>query len=119
MIAAYARNGQEEEASKLFGKIKDEGILSERVTYENVLSAFNQGILATENRLRMLDLDEKCGISPGAELFGNIVDLLGASGQLDEAEKFVYTVPYEPPNAVYSVLTEENKFQFDFKLPLF
>ena len=50
---------------------------------------------------------------------GNIVDLLGASGQLDEAEKFVYTVPYEPPNAVYSVLTEENKFQFDFKLPLF
>jgi pentatricopeptide repeat protein len=119
LVAAYSRNGQEEEALKLFGKIKDEGIISEKVTYEDVLAAFDQGILANDARLRLLGLDEKCGVMPGAESFSNLVDLLGTSGRLDEAEKFVYTVPYEPPNAVYSVLTEENKFQFDFKLPLF
>lgn len=119
LILALVQNGEKEEGLTLFNKIQEEGILSHKASFDDLLSAFNQGALAEDSFYRLLFVNRRSGVMPQAEHFSCLVDILGKDGQLDEAEKFIYNLPYEPPNAVYSKLTEENSFEFNFKLPLY
>lgn len=119
LILALSKNGEKEEGVTLFNKIQEEGILSPAATFDDLLSAFNQGALAEDRFHRLLFVNKISGVMPLAGYFSCLVDVLGKHGQLEEAEKFVYNLPYEPPNAVYSKLTEENSFEFNFKLPLY
>eukprot|EP00250_Pteridium_aquilinum_P011254 c19939_g1_i1 orf=695-3358(-) len=119
LILALALNGEKEEGLNLFTKIQEEGILSNKVTFDDLLSAFQQGSLAEDRFHQLLSVNKRSGVMPQAECFSCLEGVLGKDGQLDEAEKFIYNLPYEPPNAVYSKLTEENSFEFNFKLPLY
>lgn len=118
-ILGLVRNGEKEEGVDLFGKLQEEGIMSTKVTFDDLLAAFELGALADDRFLQLLSVNQRSGVMPQAEHFSCLIDILDKDAQLDEAEKFIYNLPYEPPNAVYSKLTEELSFEFNFKLPLY
>ncbi|MCO5562553.1 hypothetical protein L7F22_016181 [Adiantum nelumboides] len=118
-ILGLVQNGEKEEGLSLFSKLQEEGIVSTQVTFDDLVSAFEQGVLAEDYFLKLLSVNERAGVMPQADHFSTLMDVLGKDAQIDEAEKFIYNLPYEPPNAVYSKLTEELSFEFNFKLPLY
>ncbi|KAH7373938.1 hypothetical protein KP509_17G080200 [Ceratopteris richardii] len=118
-ILGLVKNGQREEGEGLFGQLQEEGIVSNEVKFDDLLSAFEYGALANDCFLKTLAVNRRSGVMPQAEYFSCMEDVLGKDAHLDEAEKFIYNLPYEPPNAVYSKLTEELSFEFNFKLPLY
>ncbi|KAI5080387.1 hypothetical protein GOP47_0005866 [Adiantum capillus-veneris] len=118
-ILGLVRNGEKEEGLSLFSKLQEEGIVSTKVTFDDLVSAFEQGVLAEDRFLELLSVNKRSGVMPQADHFNTLMGVLRNDAQLDEAEKFIYNLPYEPPNAVYSKLTEELSFDFGFKLPLY
>ncbi|GKF12867.1 pentatricopeptide repeat-containing protein, partial [Tanacetum coccineum] len=91
IISGYGLHGKGQEAVALYDKMLTSGIKPDAISVVGVLSACSRSGLVEKG----LDVYDKAisvyGIKPTMEMCSCVVDLLGRSGQLDEALSFIKT----------------------------
>ncbi|GKA87410.1 pentatricopeptide repeat-containing protein [Tanacetum coccineum] len=101
IISGYGLHGKGQEAVALYDKMLTSGIKPDAISVVGVLSACSRSGLVEKG----LDVYDKAinvyGIEPTMEMCSCVVDLLGRSGQLDEALSFIKTMRLEPGPSVW------------------
>ncbi|KAL3499303.1 hypothetical protein ACH5RR_038396 [Cinchona calisaya] len=94
IIAAYGINGSGISALQMFAEIKrSENYNPNSITFTNVLSACAHAGLVEEGFDIFSCMDREYGVEPIEEHFACMVDLLGRSGRIEEAEAFLEKIP--------------------------
>ncbi|KAF5949180.1 hypothetical protein HYC85_015137 [Camellia sinensis] len=93
MIAAYGFHGKGEEAIELFNWMDQVGLDANDITFLSLLYACSHCGLKDKGLQFFNLMIEKYGLEPRLEHYTCVVDLLGRSGCLEEAEGFIRTMP--------------------------
>ncbi|KAM4076219.1 hypothetical protein ACJW30_12G045900 [Castanea mollissima] len=104
MISAYGLNGQGRDAVALFAKMQNLGLSPDSIAFVSVISACSHAGLLEEGRYYFKLMTEEYRIIPRIEHYACMVDLLGRSGQVDEAYSFIKQMPVEPIERVWGAL---------------
>jgi pentatricopeptide repeat protein len=96
MIAGCAQHGHGKDALQLFERMEHAGVKPNHITYVCVLSACSHVGLVDEGRRYFDEMSQKHGITAKVEHFACMVDLLGRTGHLGEAEILINEMPFEP-----------------------
>ncbi|XP_043697753.1 pentatricopeptide repeat-containing protein At2g29760, chloroplastic-like [Telopea speciosissima] len=104
MISGLAMHGDGKSAIALFLLMREEGIQPNRVTYIGVLSACSHVGLVEEGHFHFNEMRYLYKIEPEIEHYGCMVDLLGRSGYLKDAERFIESMPIEPNAVIWGSL---------------
>jgi pentatricopeptide repeat protein len=104
VISGYAQHGEGKEALLFYEQMQKEGMGPNDVTFLCVLSACNHAGLVDEGCHYFYTMCEDHGIAARAEHYACMVDLLGRSGRLDEAEDFIKKMPLEPDAGLWKSL---------------
>jgi pentatricopeptide repeat protein len=104
MIGGYAQHGYGNKALEVFKQMKTEGFEPDRITFVNVLSACNHAGLVDEGHQHFSSMDRDYKIMPTLDHYCCMVDLLGRTGFLQEAEDFIQRMPFEPDASIWSPL---------------
>ncbi|KAK4278049.1 hypothetical protein QN277_015948 [Acacia crassicarpa] len=105
MIGGLAIHGQADEAIKLFTKMNREKKLKPNgITFVGILNAYAHAGMVDGGLALFHSMKEAYGIEPEIEHYGCIVDLLGRAGLLEEAEKFMDSMPMKPNAAIWGAL---------------
>lgn len=104
MIVSYAQHGNGAEALKLYEAMKSEGVEPDAVTFVGVLSACSHAGLVEEGYFHLNSMFKDHGIEPHLCHYACMVDLLGRSGRLKEAEIFISNMPIKPDALIWGTL---------------
>ncbi|KAK6151123.1 hypothetical protein DH2020_016055 [Rehmannia glutinosa] len=96
MIAGYAQHGLGIESLLLFEQMLEKHIAPTSITFVSVLSACAHTGRVEDGQKYFYIMKEKFKIESEAEHYTCMIDLLGRTGKLDEAEKLIETMPYNP-----------------------
>ncbi|KAK0597569.1 hypothetical protein LWI29_026595 [Acer saccharum] len=89
LIDGYAHHGLGPEAIILFERMIEQGVVPNAATFVGILSACGHAGLVNEG-MNFFHSMEKCyGVTPTIKHYTCVVDLLGQSGQIKEAEEFI------------------------------
>ncbi|OMP05703.1 hypothetical protein COLO4_08629 [Corchorus olitorius] len=100
LISSFAMHGMGKEAVASFQRMEQEGWKPNRVTFLSVLNGCSHGGLV-EQGLRFFEkMVNDCKILPDIKHYGCLVDMLGRTGRLEEAEKIALEIPCEIANEV-------------------
>lgn len=104
LIIAYGVNGDGKTAIRVFHELKRSGIQKPNaITYVNTLAACVHAGLVKEG-CEIFEHMKNDEIDPGMEHYVCMVDLLGRSGRLTEAEEFIEKMPVQPTSSVWGAL---------------
>ncbi|GAV82423.1 PPR domain-containing protein/PPR_2 domain-containing protein, partial [Cephalotus follicularis] len=95
LINGYRLHGDGQAALDLFQQMQLSGVRPDDVTYLSVLSACSHAGLVEQGWIIFKSIKEN-GISPKMEHYACMVDLLGRTGYLDEADDIVKKLPGKP-----------------------
>ncbi|XP_076941993.1 pentatricopeptide repeat-containing protein At2g03880, mitochondrial-like [Bidens hawaiensis] len=101
LISAFARHGHFEKAREAFHEMVHTGLQPDHVTFVAILSACSHGGLVDEGLEYYSMMSTKFGVDVGIEHCVCIIDLLGRSGRLLEAENFINKMPVPPNDFVW------------------
>ncbi|MBA0855872.1 hypothetical protein Goshw_020382 [Gossypium schwendimanii] len=104
MICGYGLHGKGEEAISLYNQMLLLGNKPDMITVVGVLSACCRSGLVNEGLSLYNTIKNEFGIKPTVEICACVVDMLGRSGQLDQALDFIQTMPVEPGPSVWGAL---------------
>ncbi|KAG7537153.1 Pentatricopeptide repeat [Arabidopsis suecica] len=104
MINGFAIHGQAGDAIDCFCKMRQAGVRPSDVAYINLLTACSHAGLVEEGRRYFSQMVSVDGLEPRIEHYGCMVDLLGRSGLLDEAEEFILNMPIKPDDVIWKAL---------------
>ncbi|KAI8556012.1 hypothetical protein RHMOL_Rhmol05G0219900 [Rhododendron molle] len=104
MMVGLAQHGHGCEALKLFKDMKRLGIKPDRVTFVGVLSACSHSGLISEAYLYLHSMHQDHGIQPEIEHYSCLVDALGRTGRVQEAEKLIASMPFKASASMYRAL---------------
>ncbi|KAA8527832.1 hypothetical protein F0562_035299 [Nyssa sinensis] len=104
MISGYGLHGEGQEAILLYDKMLQLGTKPDMITLVGVLSACGRSGLVNEGLKIYRSIVNDYGIKPTLEICACMVDMLGRSGQLDQALDFINTMPVEPGPSVWGAL---------------
>ncbi|XP_027354333.1 pentatricopeptide repeat-containing protein At3g57430, chloroplastic [Abrus precatorius] len=99
IIMAYGMHGKGEEALELFKRMtaEEDGnrevIRPNEVTYIAIFAACSHSGMVDEGLDLFHTMKDNHGIEPTPDLYACLVDLLGRSGQIEEAYKLINTMP--------------------------
>ncbi|KAK6794595.1 hypothetical protein RDI58_008048 [Solanum bulbocastanum] len=116
LINGYAHHGLGSEALLLFHQMLDEGIDPNAATFVGVLLACTCVGLVGEGTRLLHVMQEHYGIAPTLEHYTCMVDLLGRSGHLHEAEKLVNRMTIEPDSIIFVALLNACWFWMDVEV---
>ncbi|XP_058093755.1 putative pentatricopeptide repeat-containing protein At2g01510 [Magnolia sinica] len=102
MITAYSQNGHGKAALTLSEDMLQCGAQPDSVTFLSILSACNHGGLVEEGSRCFNFMTQVCKLEPKREHYACMVDILGRVGRLDEAEKLMAQMPFEPDIIMWS-----------------
>ncbi|MED6108963.1 hypothetical protein PIB30_029189 [Stylosanthes scabra] len=104
MIWGLSIHGRAEDAIELFAKMQEEKQKPNGVTLLGVLNACAHAGMVERGIGLLNSMKGVYGIEPRVQHFGCVVDLLGRAGHLNEAEKFIESMPMKPNAAVLGAL---------------
>ncbi|CAI0461228.1 unnamed protein product [Linum tenue] len=104
MIAAYAFHGQGEEAIHLFEEMQGRGLEANEVTFLSLLYACSHCGLRKKGMELFEMMEKQCGLKPSVQHYTCMVDLLGRSGCLSEAEDMIRSMRVKPDAAIWKTL---------------
>ncbi|XAR50058.1 hypothetical protein NMG60_11004283 [Bertholletia excelsa] len=116
MIASYAQHGKGAEALRIYDLMRESGIKPDSVTFVGVLSACSHSGLVEEGYFHLNSMVKDYGIEPGHRHYTCMVDLLGRSGRLKEAESFINNLVIKPDALVWGTLLAACKMHGDVEL---
>ncbi|XP_049932307.1 pentatricopeptide repeat-containing protein At1g14470-like [Nymphaea colorata] len=99
LIAGFAAHGQAPEALRLLSTMQEVGVEPDRITFIGVLTACSHAGLVDEGR-RVFESIK----TPSVDHYACLVDLLGRAGRLEEAQKLIKEMPFEPHAGIYGAL---------------
>ncbi|PKA62237.1 Pentatricopeptide repeat-containing protein [Apostasia shenzhenica] len=104
IIAAFARHGRLSEALQHYHRMTLDGIEPTDITYLSLLHACSH-VGAIEKGVELLStMSAAQGMTPRAEHYACIVDMLGRGGQLHEARSFTEGLDVEPSSLLWQAL---------------
>ncbi|KAK7343845.1 hypothetical protein VNO77_12911 [Canavalia gladiata] len=89
MICGFSLHGHGDKALETFQAMKDEGNLPDEVTFIGVLSACCHMGLIEEGKLHFNSMSNVYGITPRAEHYACMADILSRAGRFVEVERFI------------------------------
>ncbi|KAK9146322.1 hypothetical protein Sjap_006225 [Stephania japonica] len=104
LISGYARQGRGQEALKLFEEMILYGMKPDHTTMLVVLSACTVSRFVPEGQQLFKMMVQEYGISPQMEHFHCMVDLFGRAGLIDEANKVITKMPFDPSPGIWRSL---------------
>lgn len=96
VICGYAQNGKAKEAIEFYHRMKDEDVKPNDVTLLVLLLACNHSGLVDEGYSFFNEARIENPSFLKAEHYGCMVDLLSRSGRFEEAQGFIYSMPFTP-----------------------
>ncbi|XP_026458503.1 pentatricopeptide repeat-containing protein At5g66520-like [Papaver somniferum] len=103
-ISGLAYNGYNEESIRIFEKMKSARITPDRISYLAVLCSCSHMGSVKKGFHYFNSMVEVHGIIPELDHYTCMVDLLGRAGLLEEAERFINTMPITPDNVIWGAL---------------
>ncbi|KAI7748208.1 hypothetical protein M8C21_002917, partial [Ambrosia artemisiifolia] len=116
MINSYANHGNGLEALRVFELMKKSGTEPDSVTFVAVLTACSHSGLVKEGYSYLKSMVKDYGIEPSQRHYACMVDVLGRSGRLQEAEQFIRNMPVEPGSLVWGTLLAACKVHADVEI---
>lgn len=116
LISIFARHGHFQKARETFHGMLKLGVKPDRVSFVCLLSACSHGGLVDEGLAFYASMTSEYGIQPGIEHCVCMVDLLGRSGRLVEAESFIREMPIPPNDLVWRSLLASCRIYRDLDL---
>ncbi|XP_077240034.1 tetratricopeptide repeat (TPR)-like superfamily protein [Tasmannia lanceolata] len=104
LISAYGMYGHGKKALGVFREMEERGIVPDHITFIAVIFACSHAGLVEEGLACFDQMKRDYKIIPKIEHYACIVDLLSRSGQLEEAEKFIQTMPLKPDASIWGSL---------------
>lgn len=104
LIVGYAQNGRGRDSLKFYDQMIATGIHPDFITFIGLLFACSHAGLEENGRSYFESMDKVYGIKPGPEHYACMIDLLGRSGKLDEAEELLNQMTVEPDATVWKAL---------------
>ncbi|XP_057543614.1 putative pentatricopeptide repeat-containing protein At3g01580 [Amaranthus tricolor] len=104
MIRAMGVNGNGNDAISLLWRMEDMGFSPNESTFVSVLSACSHAGMIDEGLQIFYHMAKRRGIVPNLQHYGCLVDLLGRSGRLDDANSVIARMPFQPNSEVYGAL---------------
>ncbi|XP_010279265.1 PREDICTED: pentatricopeptide repeat-containing protein At3g63370, chloroplastic [Nelumbo nucifera] len=104
MINACGMHGRGKEAIGLFEAMKEANLIPDHVTFLALLYACSHSGLIDEGRRYLELMKNEYQLEPWPEHYACLVDLLGRANRLDEAYKFVKSMPIAPTAVVWCAL---------------
>ncbi|EXB63285.1 hypothetical protein L484_012475 [Morus notabilis] len=105
LIAGYGMHGRGKEALRVFDEMNRVGLAADSVTFVVLLYACSHSGMIDEGMKYFNGMSKGYGVTPGAEHYACMVDLLGRAGRLGEALELIKGMPMEPtPIVWYSLL---------------
>ena len=98
MIGGYCQHGYGKDAINLFKQMQKEKICPDENTLIVLLNACSHSGLVEEALYYFSSMEREFNIKPNIKHYNCIVDSLGRSGKLEEAEKFIETI--EQPDII-------------------
>ncbi|KAJ7982040.1 Pentatricopeptide repeat [Quillaja saponaria] len=116
LISTFARHGCFEQARETFYEMLRLGLQPDHVTFVSLLSACSHGGLVDEGLGHYTSMTAEFGVPAGIEHCVCIIDLLGRSGRLTEAEAFIKEMPVPPNGLVWRSLLAACKIHGNLEL---
>lgn len=116
MIRGYANSTMGDDGLQLFEQMNDLGLEITSETLLAVLSACASAEAVEDAYLHFETMKSKYGIEPGVEHYMGLLDVLGQSGYLEEAEEFIKNLPFEPTVTVLETLKSFARLHGDIDL---
>nr|AFK43832.1 unknown [Lotus japonicus] len=116
MLRGYANSTMGDDALRLFEQMNELGLEITSETLLAVLSACGSAEAVEDAFLHFDSMKSKYGIEPGVEHYMGLLDVLGQSGYLKEAEEFIEKLPFEPTLTVWETLKNYARIHGDIDL---
>lgn len=100
MIGCYGKHGMVGMSIQLFGRMQEEGMQANEVTFICILSACSHSGLVEEGVKIFRTMKECYGIDIGKEHYACVVDLLCRSGRIVEAYELMKEMPTQVPESI-------------------
>ncbi|GKU93749.1 hypothetical protein SLEP1_g7316 [Rubroshorea leprosula] len=104
MISGYAKLGEAWEGFKLFERMVEAEVKVDGMTFTAVLIACSHGGFLEKGREYFEMMEKRFGIKPGLEHYTTMVAMLVSAGLLEEAEKIMTRMEFEPDEALWGLL---------------
>lgn len=104
MIVGLAINGHGEEALTMFSNMLEASVTPDEITYIGVLCACTHAGMVERGRKFFASMTIEHGVKPNVTHYGCMVDLLGRSGNLEEALQVIVNMPVKPNSIVWGSL---------------
>lgn len=109
LVSAFSRHGCFHKAREAFHEMVANGSKPNHVTFVSLLSACSHGGLVQEGLDYFASMTSEYGVTPAIEHCVCMVDLLGRSGRLAEAEAFIGQMPVPPNDFIWRTLLSASK----------
>lgn len=104
MISGFARHARPLEAMILFEKMQQAFLCPNEITYVSILSACAHMGLAEKGRKYFDMMKEEHKLSPNVVHYSCMVDILGRTGQINEAKELIEKMPFEATASIWGSL---------------
>lgn len=104
IIVGTAQHGQANEALAFYDEMISAGAKPNEVTFVGLIYACSHVGLVNKGRYLFKSMMEDYGINPSLQHYTCYLDLLSRSGQLDEAEDLINSMPFKPDEPTWAAL---------------
>ncbi|KAL2329750.1 hypothetical protein Fmac_017331 [Flemingia macrophylla] len=111
MICAYAYHGLAEEAIQLFEEMQLLNVKPNHTIFISVLGACAHLGYVDRGLHYFQKMQSQYGLDPHMEHYSCMVDLLGRSGQVNEALKLIESLPFEADDVIWRTLLGNRRMQ--------
>ncbi|KAL1218324.1 Pentatricopeptide repeat-containing protein [Cardamine amara subsp. amara] len=111
LIVGMAQHGRAEKALALYDDMVSHGVKPNEVTFVGLIYACSHVGFVAKGRELFQSMTKDYKIRPSLQHYTCLLDLLGRSGLLDEAENLIHTMPFPPDEPTWAALLSACKRQ--------
>lgn len=104
LIVGYAQNGEEMKALELYEEMLANGVQPDYITFIGLLFACSHAGLTERGQSYFESMVKDHKIKPGRDHYACMIDLLGRSGKIEEAEKLLNKMDVAPDSTIWKSL---------------
>nr|XP_009393799.2 PREDICTED: pentatricopeptide repeat-containing protein At5g04780-like [Musa acuminata subsp. malaccensis]XP_018679361.1 PREDICTED: pentatricopeptide repeat-containing protein At5g04780-like [Musa acuminata subsp. malaccensis]XP_018679362.1 PREDICTED: pentatricopeptide repeat-containing protein At5g04780-like [Musa acuminata subsp. malaccensis]XP_018679363.1 PREDICTED: pentatricopeptide repeat-containing protein At5g04780-like [Musa acuminata subsp. malaccensis]XP_018679364.1 PREDICTED: penta len=104
LISCYGVHGERNGSLALFEEMLAQGMKPNHITFTSVLSSCSHSGLVEEGRRIFDSIRGIHEVEPSIEHYACLVDLIGRSGNVEEALEMIHRMPMEPTASVWGAL---------------
>ncbi|KAI3956896.1 hypothetical protein MKX01_000930 [Papaver californicum] len=116
MMYAYATNSLGDDGLQLYEEMRKAGVRPDQETFLAVLASCASAEAVEEGFIHFESMQTDFGITPEIEHYLGLIDVLGKSGHVNEAEEFIQNLPFEPTAQIWEALMNYGQIHGDIDL---